>query len=123
MSARDYYEVLGIAKGASDADIEFAYRNAHFLLQASEVEGFGLPIIEAAANGLPLLITDIAVFREIAGDHARYFEAGDVDSLHRRLMEPGPFERSDPAIGVSWRESACRLETLCVRGGWDHMLD
>ena len=42
------------------------YRRAALLLQPSEREGFGLPIVEALACGTPVLASDIPVFREIA---------------------------------------------------------
>lgn len=54
------------------------YRRAALVLQPSEAEGFGLPIVEAMACGAPLLASDIAVLREIAGDAAVYRPVGDI---------------------------------------------
>jgi glycosyltransferase involved in cell wall biosynthesis len=45
------------------------------LLATSEGEGFGLPLIEAAKYGLPILARDIAVFREVGQDSVAYFSA------------------------------------------------
>ena len=61
---------------ASDEYLEKIYAAASCLIAASEAEGFGLPLIEAARHGLPIIARDIPVFREVAQDHALYF-AGD----------------------------------------------
>jgi glycosyltransferase involved in cell wall biosynthesis len=54
------------------------YRRAALVLQPSEAEGFGLPLAEAMACGAPLLVSDIPVLREVAGEAAVYRPVGDV---------------------------------------------
>ena len=54
---------------ADDHVLSLAYKDRR-LLAASEGEGFGLPLIEAARYGLPILARDLPVFREVAGKHA-----------------------------------------------------
>ena len=67
---------------AADDDVLLrAYGAASGLLAASEAEGFGLPLIEAARHGLPILARDIPVFREVAGDNAYYFQGDSAKSL------------------------------------------
>ena len=61
-------------QGLDDNGLLWLYRHSACLLQPSEGEGFGLPLIEAASHGLPLLARDIPVFREVAGAHAHYFD-------------------------------------------------
>ena len=60
-------------KGISDEYLEKIYAASTCLIAASEGEGFGLPLIESAQFGIPLLLRDIPVFREVAGDAAYYF--------------------------------------------------
>lgn len=60
---------------ASDEYLEAVYARSSCLLAASYGEGFGLPLIEAARHGVPLLARDIPVFREVAGHGAIYFQA------------------------------------------------
>ena len=60
-------------KGISDEYLEKIYAASTCLIAASEGEGFGLPLIESAQYGIPLLLRDIPVFREVAGDAAFYF--------------------------------------------------
>ena len=67
--------------GVSDEMLEEVYRAAHVLLAASEGEGFGLPLIEAARHGLPIIARDIPVFREVAGEQAYYFRGEAAQDL------------------------------------------
>ena len=60
-------------KGITDEYLEKIYAASTCLIAASEGEGFGLPIIEAAQHGIPVMLRDIPVFREVAGDAAFYF--------------------------------------------------
>jgi glycosyltransferase involved in cell wall biosynthesis len=68
-------------KGISDEYLDRVYAASTCLLFASEGEGFGLPLIEAARHGVPLLARDLPVFREVAGPHAQYFSGADAASL------------------------------------------
>jgi glycosyltransferase involved in cell wall biosynthesis len=60
-------------KGITDEYLEKIYAASTCLIAASEGEGFGLPIIESAQHGIPVMLRDIPVFREVAGDAAFYF--------------------------------------------------
>jgi glycosyltransferase involved in cell wall biosynthesis len=101
------------------------YRRAALLLQPSEREGFGLPVVEALACGTPVVASRLAVLREVAGDAAVYCAVGDLSSWAEsvtRLL----FERSErveqwnerraaairQAAKFSW--AACAEKTLAV---------
>ena len=60
--------------------------DAHGLIMPSLAEGFGVPIIEALAANTPVLCSDIAVFREVAGELADYFDPFSTD----RSARPSP---------------------------------
>jgi glycosyltransferase involved in cell wall biosynthesis len=99
----------------SDERLRRLYRSVTGVLAASRGEGFGLPVVEAARHGRPILARDLPVFREIAGENATYF-SGDA---------PGPLAesvkawldriqaRSAPNTGLipqfTWSESARQL--------------
>ena len=105
-----------------DQDLAHAYAHAVRLLQASDAEGFGLPVVEAARYATPLLLSGIPVFHEIAGSHADYFTAGDPASLQAWLMPGAPPPRpSSPRLAMSWAQSATGLLGLLTNGGWDHV--
>jgi glycosyltransferase involved in cell wall biosynthesis len=71
-------------KGISDEYLEKIYASSTCLIAASEGEGFGLPIIEAAQHGISLMLRDIPVFREVAGASAFYF--APLTDTHTRLQ-------------------------------------
>jgi len=64
-----------------DALLPQLYANASGLIAASVEEGFDLPVVEGMAAGLPLLVSDIPVHREVAGDFASYCDPESVDSI------------------------------------------
>ena len=68
-------------KDASDELLQVLYREASGLIMASEGEGFGLPIVEAAHFDKPLLVRDIPVFRELCGTNAQYFKVMTGEKL------------------------------------------
>ncbi|MGF6310228.1 glycosyltransferase involved in cell wall biosynthesis [Bradyrhizobium sp. i1.8.4] len=55
--------------------------DAHGLIMPSLAEGFGVPIIEALAANTPVLCSDIAVFREVAGELADYFDPFSIEQI------------------------------------------
>lgn len=61
-------------KDISDAELVKLYQTVTVLLMPSEGEGFGLPVVEAASHGVPLILRNIPVFKEIADKYAYYFE-------------------------------------------------
>lgn len=103
---------------AGDVELAHLYHRSDGLVMASEAEGFGLPLVEAAQHGIPLLVRDIEVFREIAGAHASYFTASTGAELAPVLARwldqlrasSAPDSRSMPWL--TWSESANRLKKL-----------
>ncbi len=75
---RDRIRFLPYEPGATVAD---RYAGADLLLQLSAYEGFGLPTIEAQALGVPVVCSDIPVFREVLGDAARFVSCDDPDAV------------------------------------------
>lgn len=61
------------------------YHNASCYALPSHYEGFGMPILEAMQHHVPVAVSDIPVFHEVAGDAAAYFDKDDADSISRTL--------------------------------------
>ena len=57
------------------------YNACDVLLMPSIEEGLGLPVIEGFATGIPVVASDIEVFREIGKDAIEYIEPMNVQSL------------------------------------------
>lgn len=72
---------------AGEDDLWEQYLVADALIANSEAEGFGLPLIEAASVGLPIIARRIEPFIEIAGDAAFYLDSGDARHLTTALQE------------------------------------
>lgn len=105
-------------QGGGDASLLAAYRDSSVLLAASWGEGFGLPLVEAAANGLPILARDLPVFREVAGPGADYFTgatgpelAAAIQSWLQRWREGNLADPLEVTLS-SWRDSADALKAL-----------
>jgi glycosyltransferase involved in cell wall biosynthesis len=109
-------------EGISDEYLEQTYSVSTCLIAASEGEGFGLPLIEAAQHGLPIIARDLPVFREVAGGHAFYFSgmaATDLAQAIRTwldLFSTGSHPKSETMPWLTWKESTQQLlEALPLR--------
>src|SRR5258708_216039 len=79
----------------SDRVLAAVYRRCNLLIHPSDGEGFGLPLLEAMACGLPVVCSDIPALKEVGGDAASYVAAGDVEafvSATLRLIREQPAE-------------------------------
>jgi glycosyltransferase involved in cell wall biosynthesis len=91
---------------ASDrAALAAIYRRAALVLQPSEAEGFGLPVAEALACGVPLLASDIAVLREVGGDAPVYRPVGDVAAWTEAALALIAEVREHPEAALARREA------------------
>jgi len=70
---------------AGDAELTRWYSVATVLVSCSIAEGFGLPVLEAMSAGCPVVASDIATYREVAGDAALLVPAGDSAALAEAL--------------------------------------
>lgn len=77
----------------ADAEIARLFAGAAAFVFPSFAEGFGLPPLEAMAAGVPVVCSDIPVFREVYGDAVRYVDPHRPESIaegiRRVLTEPG----------------------------------
>ena len=69
----------------SNADLAGLYTLSSVFVLPSVIEGFGLPILEAFVNDLPVACSDIPALREVAGGAALLFDPHDQRSGNPRL--------------------------------------
>ncbi len=99
----------------TDADLAGLYATASAFAFFSEYEGFGLTPLEALAHGVPVVVYDTPVAREVYGPAASYVAPGDMEAasnaLERLLADPAARSAAlAPAAGVlsrySWDRAA-----------------
>ena len=114
-------ERLGIADRVefrawvSEEELEALYASATCFVLPSLIEGFGLPVLEAMARGVPVACSDRPALPEVAGDAALLFDPTDqaaVTDAVRRLIRDAELRESLSARGFerarqfSWRRTA-----------------
>jgi glycosyltransferase involved in cell wall biosynthesis len=115
---------LFLFENLSDADLHELYANASGLLFLSRGEGFGLPLIEAAHHGIPIICSDIPVFQEIAGNFATFVRTDEPDKLAndikewwaRKQAQQLPDTRLMPRL--TWEQSSKMLLQLVMNNEW-----
>jgi glycosyltransferase involved in cell wall biosynthesis len=107
---------IAVLPRISDAVLAAVYRRAALVLMPSEVEGFGLPLLEAMACGTPVLASDIAALREVGGGAAEYASTASVsewsEAAERLLSE----RQNDP---VHWSARVDRARRRAAEFSWD----
>jgi glycosyltransferase involved in cell wall biosynthesis len=105
----------------SDEVLACLYSAATAVVIPSLAEGFGLPAVEAAACGAPLVLSDIPAHRESMADGALYFAPTDAQALAsqvERVLDDEPARSALAARGrelvsrLSWDATAQRLRAL-----------
>lgn len=107
--------------GASDEYLEKLYTSCSCIIVASYGEGFGLPLIEAAQHSLPIIARNLPVFREVAGEHASYFETSTAEGLATTIKvwlgayNEGTHRRSEGLPWNTWEVSSRKLCDIVLR--------
>ncbi|HLB50733.1 MAG TPA: glycosyltransferase family 1 protein [Patescibacteria group bacterium] len=99
-------------------DLPVVYRHAHLFIFPSLYEGFGIPLLEAMSQGVPVLASDLSVFREVAANAAIYCDTRTLDqfaksiytmSIDRNLRSQSVGNAPARVSSFSWEESAKKL--------------
>jgi glycosyltransferase involved in cell wall biosynthesis len=109
-----------------DGELAFLYERCAALILPSFAEGFGLPIVEAARRGRPVLCSDIPVFREVGGEGgAAYFRANDPQALAacvRTFLAGDIAMDPNKVLHASWADAAERIVSIVTKGEWSAAL-
>jgi len=109
----------------SDVELNNHLRHARALLMPSFIEGFGLPVIEALANGLPVIASELSVFREIAGNIPDYLDPSDGIGWRNAIVDYSrpdsprrakQIERMADLEIPTWNQHFSRVEDFLVGG-------
>lgn len=97
-------------------DLHELFATATALIDSTLASGFSMPTLESMSVGLPVLLADTEVFREVGGSAADYFTAGDPASLARAVADLA----TDPAR----QQSLAALGLERAAGfSWDRVAD
>jgi glycosyltransferase involved in cell wall biosynthesis len=118
-------EAIVVLPKLSRETLAAVYRRAALVLQPSEREGFGLPVVEALACGAPVVASDLSVLREVGGEAAVYHPVADVTAwseavitlLHERRDDTQAWEARrvtglEQAAQFTWSEYASKMVAL-----------
>lgn len=89
----------------SDAELKWLYGHAAALIYASLDEGFGLPPVEAAQFGCPVVVSDLTVFRETTEGRAVFVDPMDIDSI-RRGIDSAASSRAEARVRADYTWSS-----------------
>lgn len=91
--------------GVSDAQLQGVYRQAECLWQPSFAEGFGLPVIEALAQGTPVAVASGSALDEVAPPESPRFAPADGQQILAcmQILAAKPQAR-DQASQLAWAE-------------------
>ena len=101
-----------------DADLPALYHGASLFVFPSLYEGFGLPVLEAMACGVPVVCSDASSLPEVAGDAALPVDPLDTGGLAEamaRALEDAELRREMTAKGIAraarftWEQAARQL--------------
>lgn len=103
-----------------DVETSYALSKAKAFLYLSHYEGFGMPPLEAIKYNVPLILSDIEVFRECFDGHAVFVDAKDVDLISEAIRNAleGKIKIGDNKEILkkfSWEVSANKLLSV-IRG-------
>jgi alpha-1,2-rhamnosyltransferase len=106
---------LFMLNDANDLELAYCYDHSKALIFPSFYEGFGLPLVEAMQHGLPVMASDIPIFRELGGEFVAFFELSNPANLRdliREYEESTFFPAAKPVDQwqwITWLESTRQL--------------
>lgn len=106
--------------GVDEAKYQQMLSRCTALVTLSREEGYGLPLVEAMSVGTPVVVTDMPIFREVAGDAGLYASADDAEGFAEQVRKLADTEcwKTYSALALrraseySWEKSAGQLMEL-----------
>jgi glycosyltransferase involved in cell wall biosynthesis len=119
IAAHDISDSVVFPGFIDQADLPYIIRLADMFVFPSLYEGFGIPLLEAMSQGVPVAASDIPSLREVAGESALYFDPASIanceEKLYTLFIDPKQKEvliqrGKERVRSFSWQESA---DLLC----------
>jgi glycosyltransferase involved in cell wall biosynthesis len=94
-------------------ELQFELKKYDFFVLASKYEGFGIAPIEAMALGIPLILSNIEVLREVSNEYALFFDIHESESL-TKIIQSIPDRiteiKSNSVKGRAWAKEMFSLD-------------
>lgn len=109
-------------ENANERELALIYDRSLALLSPSRGEGYGLPVVEGALRGLPVILSDLPVYRELADGAGFFFPLDDAVACDRRIDEvlALPAEKRNERVRKvrigTWRQGVDDLFAALERG-------
>lgn len=97
--------------GVSEDEYHKLLDHAVALVTGSRDEGFGIPLVESMNRGVPVVVSDIEIFKEIGGEAAIFFDSNDAAEFAHAVKKL----ESNPA----WLATSSRSIRQAERFNWD----
>ncbi|CAB4862080.1 unannotated protein [freshwater metagenome] len=119
-SSQEVRSRIVFVNGMSEANYSEILDDSFALVTASKDEGFGIPVIEAMSRSIPVVLSDIPIFREVASEAAHFFDPESPIEFAlaiKSLEEIGSWQKAsktslERAKAFSWDDSAGKLNLL-----------
>ena len=88
----------------SDGDLPAIVASSQAMVYPSWTEGFGLPVAEAMATGVPVVTSMAPALKEVGGELAIYVDPTDAESLaeHMQNLAQAPIENAAREARITW---------------------
>ena len=119
-SSQEVRSRIVFVNGMSEAKYSDILDGSFALVTASKDEGFGIPVIEAMSRSIPVVLSDVPIFREVASGAGRFFNPDSPSEFAlaiKGLDEVGSWQQAsktslERAKAFSWDDSAGKLNLL-----------
>ena len=92
---------------ADETKLEVLYRNTELFVSASLYEGFGFPPLEAMIRKIPVVVSDIEIFRETCMDTVEYFNPMEIEDIADKILNLIKDDSKKSRLAEAGYERAC----------------
>jgi len=111
---------INFVDGVSESEYQKILDECFALVSASRDEGFGIPVIEAMSRSIPVVLSDIPIFREVSGGAGLFFDPNSVTEFLEAIRDLESIEKwqqssqlsLNRSMDFSWNQSADKLLAL-----------
>jgi glycosyltransferase involved in cell wall biosynthesis len=106
----------------SDAEMHELFKHAKLFIMPSIAEGFGIPVLEAMASGVPVAASSSTCLQEVGSNAAHYFDPYSIEgmaaTMHKILANPALQEKMSEQGRIQSRKFHPNVVREQVRAFW-----